>query len=395
MGVMRKFSARPGSSRRPAQAAAAAVLAVGLVAAGGGVAFAADAGHRASSGSGTVLGAGRVGPRSAVPWRRVGPGWVLAEYWNGRYADAGKPTAAPASVYLVDPAGGRYQLYRTAATKSPPVLVDWSGDKTRALLETATAGGLEQVTLATGRVSRQLRLAGQASIIGYTRPSGLNLLGWRQVGSRIQLARYSLTGALTKILATGASAGAAVYSDSGTTLAIGADRGLQLVSNSGGVIRTLPVAGTACTPSRWWNSGTILASCVGANAAPRLWLVPASGGRPRALTPQRGARSGDLGDIAAWRLPAGLYLQGLGPCGTVQIFRQHANGSVTLVTVPNTSGNNRVLTAYGSQLLVQAPTGCSPTAALLWFNPSTRHVHTLFNSGVLGAVPYGQPTMGY
>lgn len=85
-----------------------------------------------------------------------------------------------------------------------------------------------------------------------------------------------------------------------------AHRGLQLVSNSGGVIRTLPVAGPACAPSRWWNSS-----------------------------------------------------------------------------------------AYGSQLLVQAPSGCSPTAALLWFDPSTRHVHSLFNSGVLGAVPYGQPTLGY
>lgn len=79
----------------------------------------------------------------------------------------------------------------------------------------------------------------------------------------------------------------------------------------------------------------------------------------------------------------------------MQIFRQRADGSVTLDTVPHTSGNNRVLSAYGSQLLVQAPTGCSPTAALLWFNPSTRHVHTLFSSGVLAAVPYGQPALGY
>jgi hypothetical protein len=101
----------------------------------------------------------------------------------------------------------------------------------------------------------------------------------------------------------------------------------------------------------------------------------------------RSGASGDLGDIGAWPLRAGLYLQGLGPCGTVQIFRQRANGSVALVTVPRTAGNNRVLAAYQSQLLVQAPEGCSPTAALLWFNPATRHVHTLLGSGVLGAVP--------
>jgi hypothetical protein len=363
------------------------------VAAGGGVASAADAAHLARAGSAAVLGAGQVGPRSAVPWRRVGPGWVLADYWNGRFAEAGKPVAAAATLYLVDPAGGRYQLYRTAVTKSPPRLLDWSGDKGRALLQTA-AGGLQQVTLATGAASRPFQLAGQADVIGYTRPGGLNLLGSRQAGSRTQLARYSLTGALAKVLTAGPGVGGAVYSGSGTTVAVGANRGLHLVSNAGGVIRTLPASGTACGPSRWWNASTILASCTSASAAPRLWLVPAGGGRARPLTPTR-TSGPDLGDVDAWPLPSGLYLQGLGPCGTVQIFRQRANGSITLVTVPHTAGNNRVLAAYGSQLLVQAPTGCSPTASLQWFNPGTRHVATLFRGGVLGAVPYGQPAAGF
>ena len=178
MGVMRKLSGGPGSRRAAAAVLAAGVVAAGL-AAGCGVAVAAPAGHRASAGSGTLLSAGQVGARSAVPWRQVGPGWVLAEYWNGRFREVEKAVAAPASLYLIDPAGGRYRLYRTASTTSPPVLVDWSGDKTRALLRTATAGGVEQVTLATGAVGRQLKLAGQASVIGYTRPDGLNLLGWQ------------------------------------------------------------------------------------------------------------------------------------------------------------------------------------------------------------------------
>ena len=407
MSVMRKLSAGAGR-RRTARAAAAmagaGVVAAGLVAACGGAATAASAGPRASS-PGTVLAAGQAGARPAVPWRRVGPGWVLAEHWNGRYPPGGKPVggyrplkpvAAPAVLYLVDPAGRRYQLYRTASTTSPPVLVDWSGDKTRALLRTATAGGVEQVTLATGRVSRPAELAGQASVLGYTRPDGLNLLGWRQAGPRAQLARYSLTGALTKVLATGPDAGAAVYSGDGTALAVGAARGLQLVSNSGAVIRSLPVAGTPCDPVRWWSPGTILATCTGTagTAAFRMWLVPAGGGQARALSVERAGDSGDLGDIGAWQLPSGRYFQGLGPCGTVQVFRQQANGSVTLITVPHSSGNNRVLGAYQAQLLVQAPAGCSPTAALLWFNPSSRRERMLLSSGVLGAVPYGLPDAG-
>ena len=407
-GAGRRRAARAAAAMLGAGVVAAGVVAAGLVAACGGVATAAAGGSRASSGPGTVLAAGQAGARPAVPWRRVGPGWVLAEYWNGRYPAGGKPVgrsaaapkaiAAPAIRYLVDPAGRRYQLYRTAPTTSPPVLVDWSGDKTRALLQTAIAGGVEQVTLATGAVSKPVKLAGQASVIGvigYTRPSGLNLLALRWFGAREQLARYSLTGALTKILATGTGTdlGPGVYSGDGTTLAVGAARGLQLVSNSGEVVRSLPVAGTSCGAVRWWNPGTILASCTGTagTVSDRMWLVPAGGGRSRALSLERAGDAGDLGDIGAWQLPSGLYFQALGPCGTVQIFRQQANGSVTLVTVPHSSGNNQVLGAYQAQLLVQAPIGCSASAALLWFDPSTRHERMLLSSGVVGAVPYGLP----
>jgi hypothetical protein len=405
MGVMTKLSA--GAGRRRAARAAAAVLGAGVVAAGlvtaglagagAGAATAAAAGSRASASRGTVLAAGLAGARPAVPWWQVGPGWVLAEYWNGRFPAGGKPAggapaapkpvAAPAILYLVDPAGRRYELYRTASTTSPPDRVDWSGDKARALLRTA-AGGVEQVTLATGAVSTPVKLAGHASVIGYTRPDGLNLLGSRWLGTRQQLARYSLTGAVTKILATGPDAGAGEYTDDGTALAVGAARGLQLVSNSGAVIRSLPVAGTSCSAVRWWNHGTILASCLGDGT--RMWLVPAGGGRPRVLSLERPGDAGDLGDVGAWHLAFGLYFQALGPCGTLQIFRQQASGSVALVTVPHSSGNNRVLGAFRGQLLVQAPTGCGATAGLLWFNPSTRHERMLLSSGVLGAVPYGR-----
>lgn len=117
----------------------------------GGGAFAATTGGQAAA-SARSLGAGQVGPRSAVPWRKVGPGWVLAEYWPGRYVWDAKPRAAAATLYLIDPAGGRYRLYRWPVSKNPPFLVGWSGDKTRALV--STSGPLEQVVLAMGKVRR-------------------------------------------------------------------------------------------------------------------------------------------------------------------------------------------------------------------------------------------------
>jgi hypothetical protein len=58
----------------------------------------------------------------------------------------------------------------------------------------------------------------------------------------------------------------------------GTSHGLKLVSNGGTLIRTLPVPGTSadtCNPVRWWNGGTVLASCAPpGSAVPQLWLVP-------------------------------------------------------------------------------------------------------------------------
>jgi hypothetical protein len=382
-----------------------AVLAVALTAAlaigGAGAATAASAASRPAAASGPgELAAGLVGSRSAVPWRHVGGGWVLAEYWPGRPAFQGKPVAAAATLYLIDPAGGRYRIYRWAATTSPPYLVDWSGDKSRALLRSESGTGLEQVVLATGHV-RHFRLAGGAEAIGYTRPRGRGLLGWQQVGSRVRLARYSLTGRLARVLITGAGDYTAVYSPAGTALAVAGASGLQLVRSNGGTIRMLPVRGTGaggCLPVRWWSPATILASCdAGDSSRGRLWLVPASGARPAPLTPQRGGRSRDPGDIGAWQLPGGLYLQALGSAGRWGVFRQAADGQVTPVAVPGTAGDNSILTARGSRLLLSAASLCYTRTSLLWFSPSTRREQILLKpprglTGVLGAVPYGQPT---
>ena len=388
------------SGRRGRNTALAAALAVSLTAGGGGVAVAAGAGGQAAGyGRSASLAAGQVGSRSAVPWRRVGAGWVLAEYWPGQFAYQGTPVAAAAALDLMDPAGGRYLLYQWPVTKSPPYLVDWSGDKSRALVRSTTGEGLEQVVLATGKVSR-VRLPGTAQVIGYTRPAGQGLLAWRQAGSRAQLARYRLTGQVARVLATGARDYTAVYSPAGATLAVAGAKGVQLVSNNGGVIRALPVPGTGaagCFPSRWWNSATILASCwARGTSRGRLWLVPASGARPAPLTPQRGRHSPDPGDIGARRLPGGLYLQALDPSGSGRIFGQASSGTAWPVTVPGTAGNNWILTARGPRLLLSAQTPCYDSGSLLWFNPTTRHEQMLIKTprhlaGVLGAVPYGQP----
>jgi hypothetical protein len=328
---------------------------------------------------------------AGVPWSHVGPGWVLAQYTTAA-PEGGK--TGPATLYLVSPGGAKYQLARWPDFRTAPELVAWSPDGKRALFQVFSGkGGAEQLTLATGRMSTFV-MQGNATPIGYTTPRGLNIVGTRLSGNSTIVARYSLSGRLVQSLGSGG----ALYTPSGTEFAAGASRGVKLVSNRGALIRQLPVPGTSantCNPVRWWNSGTILASCSPpGSGVPRLWLVPASGAHPKALTPPRNPnRSGDLGDLDAWRLSSGLYLQAAGPCGVLHIYRQAPGGSIKLITVPHTNGDNRVLTARGSRLLVEAPTDCTGSVSLLWYDPGTRAEQWLIRApgnviGVANAVPF-------
>ena len=375
-------------------------VAVSIAAAMGGVSGAASVTSRPVTSAASARAA-QVSPRSAVPWRRVGPGWVLTEYWPGRLAYEGKAVAAPATLYLISPAGHRYQLRRSAATKQPWYLIDWSGDKTRALLSSSTGNRLEQLTLATGRVSHITLPPGvEPYVVSYTQPAGQGLLAVRRTSHGSQLVRLSLTGKMVKELATGSRDSTAVYSSSGRTLAVAGATGLQLVSTNGGVIRRLPVPRTGssgCLPARWWNSRTILATCVARGAhRDRLWLVPASGAAPTPLTPQRGRHSPDPGDLDAWTTPGALYLQSLTSSGRLIIFRQLTGGSVRAIKPPDSAYENWILASHGSRLLVGELSPCRGTNSLSWFSPATGRMQTLLKAprgraGDIGAVPYGPP----
>ena len=187
-----------------------------------------------------------------------------------------------------------------------------------------TFSGYGELNLLTGTMTRLTFASPNSSTLAFTLPTGQQLLESSASGKTATIARYTAAGALVKTLVAESSSSAnglpltVKYSPSGAELGVAAPNGLLLVSNAGGVIRKLPVPGTdtriGCVPVRWWNTSTILASCLPANMeTERLWLVPASGARPSALTPVRNPAKapGDYGDIDAWRLPSGLYLQSL------------------------------------------------------------------------------------
>jgi hypothetical protein len=82
-------------------------------------------------------------PIETVPWFQVGPGWMLATWSPVSGGSPGEPPApgepspgtATTTLYLVDPAGGRYAIttFPPPGDRAAPQLVDWSGDGSQAL----------------------------------------------------------------------------------------------------------------------------------------------------------------------------------------------------------------------------------------------------------------------
>ncbi|HUB40346.1 MAG TPA: hypothetical protein VMA72_15970 [Streptosporangiaceae bacterium] len=363
-----------------------------------------------------VLSGGQVAGRAAVPWSKVGPGWALAEYSATQEGEGVKFKAGSSTLYLVDPQGGRYKLitWSASSARAKWYLLGWSGDARRALFATAPgfvggSGGREhvyQLQLRTGKVTG-FTLPANVTALGYTRPDGLNILAGKgtptSINSSITLQRYSLTGKLQKNLAAVkgiddfANGSGIAYNSGGTEIAAGNTTGLELISNAGGVIRKLPVPGAkdGCSAVRWWSKSTVLASCAVINEpGPRMWLVPASGGRPTALTPVRTASNitFDLGDFNAWQLSSGLYVDGFGGCGTLVIGRQPTHGKEQQVKVRG-AASSLIVNATKSTLMVERINACSPGISLVWFNPSTRKMTVAIavrqhQAGVTSVVPY-------
>jgi hypothetical protein len=233
--------------RTPLIAIATAVLSTGTL-----TAALLTTGTAATAEPVTTSRAASIAQSAGVPWSHVGPGWVLAQYTTAA-PEGGK--TGPATLYLVSPGGAKYQLARWPDFRSAPELVAWSPDGKRALFQVFSGkGGVEQLTLATGRMSR-LVLQGNATPIGYTTPDGLNIVGSRPSGNGTIVARYNLSGRLVRSLGY-FSGGQPLYAPSGTEFAAGASHGIKLVSNRGSLIRRLPVPGRARTPAARSAGGT-------------------------------------------------------------------------------------------------------------------------------------------
>lgn len=341
------------------------------------------------------VGPGPAAPRSAIPWRLIGPGWALALYNDGTT----NRLAPTSSLYLVDPRGGKYTVrhwpannrYLAGLPLAVWTLQAWSADGDRALFTALTTASprqqLYQLDLKTGRGSGTSLPAGAAAL-GYTRPLGAGILVESSrpgpgPGSYIIYPRRpgNLAGPRRIVHLAGGGLAGSVYSAGGRRLAVPVVPGdLDLVSSAGRVVRKLPVPDALnCEPVRWWTASTILASCnAAANDDDRLWLVPASGAAPAALTPQRPLSGPDQGDFSAWQLAGGLYLNAWGPnCAGARVVRRLGHGGVRVIKVPGFR-NAMIVAATATRLLLQLNHPCQGGGvALAWFTPATRSLTTV------------------
>lgn len=357
-----------------------------------------------------ALAAGQQGSRQQIPWAQVGPGWFLAE-WSPPVAPA------PTTLFLIDPAGGRYLIETFPAgspASTPTILAGWSGDGQRALLDTEdsstspiTAAVLNLRTLAT----TQFELGSHVYPVGFTAPDGLAILANVINGpAQANLERLSLTGNLQLSYPASFSggrpySGSALYSPDGTYLAAGTPGGIEVMNNDGQSLKFLSVVDPStgpCTAVRWWTSQELLVSCGIANEQEdQLWLVPASGASPTALTANPPAPP-DQGGSNAWQLSTGVYVTDQTGCGQTYLAKLQPDGQTAAIAVPglpSSDNSSTILGSDGDRLAIAsgvAPNCGTTTRTLLWYTPTTNSVTTLLggtvNGGTIGPTfMFGMP----
>lgn len=129
----------------------------------------------------------------------------------------------------------------------------------------------------------------------------------------------------------------------------------------------------------------------------QMWLIPAAGGKPTALTPQRPVDMGpDQSDFNYVRLASGDYVDAIGPtCGNHVVARLEARGKVAVIKVPGVTDSKIVAATTSRLLLVTQSASCDGSTGisegLIWLNPKTGAKTTVIpaaKDNPLAVVPY-------
>ncbi|KAA0083528.1 hypothetical protein CIW52_14175 [Mycolicibacterium sp. P9-64] len=342
-------------------------------------------------------------PIEAIPWPQVGPGWLLATWSPVSGGQSGEPATATTTLYLLDPAGGRYPIatFPPTGDVAGPRLVDWSGDGGRALFYAEYAKPPVAITVDL-RTGAQTKFAVEGDP-RFTRPDGGALLletpGYSSSPRALVSADLSGNRLLTYQVGPDFSGGYLSTPD-GTRIILGRPDGFSVMGNDGTISKTVSIRNQkACSPLRWWDgnrSTTILMRCTSTDGmGTQLWLVPVSGDPPTALTaPNDGQRGPDLGDANAWQLASGTFVQALGPCGVTYLAKLDPDGTTSQVTVPDVQTDSvSVVGTKGDDLHLLAKDGCSGGESLVAYDTAASTTTALLGppingGGVIDTVAY-------
>lgn len=353
-----------------------------------------------------VAGSVEVAPITDIPWSTVGPGWVLTTWSPVVARRPGEPPApgdadpetAPTTLYLVDPAGNRYEVTTLSGPDARLDLVDWSADGAKALF-TSSEYPVPSTVMVIDLHSGARTTVAVDGTPRFARPGGDELLVStsslrNEPGTlrRIALDGSEQTSYPSENLGgAGRFSGSYLQSSDGTELVLGtanlgndlvprSDDSLVVVAADGTVLRVLPtpMADAECSPVRWWAPRVVLARCSAEDGSgTQLWRVPIDGAAPpTALTAVNSGNGddpgfgSDLGDGIAWELPSGTYLQSAGACGTAFLSRLTPDGHTTRVDVPGMSQSVIVVGTVGDGLMLQGFVDCGGGTSLVSYDPA-------------------------
>lgn len=313
-----------------------------------------------------MLGLGRSGSRSAIPWSLVDRNWTAAQW-----APNGAGATTPDTLFLVDPAGGRYAV---AAIPSDLRLVDWSADLHRLLL---TGGGHALIIDTTSGSSHRLEVP-TSSDVWFAAPLGTTLLVDTGRGSierltldgRI-LGTYSVTGSQDPLIP--------ISSPDGSRLVVtGRTTPLLIDASTGRVLQILraPAGRSFCRQAAWWSDDQILVQCTTGDGQD-LWIESIDGSHLSRLTDRRlphPSSDAGLGDLTAYRLDSGIFVLESGGCADTFLSRLQPDGStrfLSLATSVVNPHNVRVASTSPTALELLGRSGCSRSTVLARYEPNT------------------------
>jgi hypothetical protein len=351
-------------------------------------------GHPSDSGTTSTtappVAADVVADRAAVPWSQLGPGWLLATWSPNTTSVTGQGTSS-ATLFLVDPAGGRYDLGPAPAGR----LVDWSGNGADALFLGAPPSGtvgpsaIVVEDLRNGSEQRFSTPTGATVFqVQFSKPDGKAVLVAGVDGAPAR--RYGLSGTLEETYpvslpgetTASKASGMVVETPAGTELVLQASGGFDVVTNGGAPVRFLPLppGQSACELDGWWDGEDILETCIN-----QLYAQPVTGG-PASLV-AAGATGGDY--IDAWTV-GGQVVAEAGACGTTWLVKVGTTGAPQPVTVPN-AGSVAGIGAAGDELAILVTPSCDEATLksrhgnlLEWYAPSSDRLDTVLGGAFGG-----------